>query len=62
MGVQDLTGVVANAQGNSDVARATVVQMSLEQPTLHLAAFDLLLGLDLMKGKLQRTMRGQPSF
>jgi hypothetical protein len=53
---------LCDAQGSSDVSRATVLQMGLEQQTVHLAAFGLLLRLDLMKGKLQGTPRRQPSF
>jgi hypothetical protein len=51
MGVQDLTGLVSDEQGNSHVSGTALLEMSLEQQTLNLAAFGLLLRLNLMKGK-----------
>ena len=57
MGIRHLSDLVADAQGSSYLSCAALLQVSLEQETLHLAALAVLLRLNLMKGKLSSTAR-----
>ena len=43
-------------QSRSDISVATVLQMGLEEKALDLAAFGLLLGLDLMERELELSL------
>jgi hypothetical protein len=52
MGVQHFAGLLFDAQRRSHISVAAVLQVSLEQQALHLAAFGLLLRLDLVEGEL----------
>jgi hypothetical protein len=47
-------------QGGSHISNATVLQVSLEKETLDLAAFGLLLQLDLVERELKGPGRCQP--
>jgi hypothetical protein len=49
-------------QGGSHISVAALLQVCLEKQALHLAAFDLLLALNLVEGKLQDSAGGQPGL
>ena len=49
-------------QGRPDISVAALLQMGLEEQALHLAAFGLLLGLDLVEGELEGAGGCQPGL
>lgn len=49
-------------QGRSHISVATIAQVGLEEEALHLAAFGLLLGLDVMERELEGGGRRQPGL
>jgi len=52
MGVDDLAIWLMEVQRWSDISVAALLQVGLEEQALHLAAFGVLLGLDLVERKL----------
>jgi hypothetical protein len=62
MGVERVPAPQVEAQGRSNIADAAMLQVSLEEQALHLEAFGLLLGLDLVEGQLESTGGGQPGL
>ena len=50
------------AQGGSHISVAAMLQVGLEEEALHLAAFALLLGLNLVEGELQGAAGCQPGL
>jgi hypothetical protein len=59
MGVEH---IVCKVQGRTHISVATILQVGLEQEALHLAAFGLLLGLDVMERELEGGGRRQPGL
>jgi hypothetical protein len=51
-----------DAQGRSHISLAAVLQVGLEQQSLHLAAPVLLLALNLVEGEVQGVAGRQPGF
>jgi hypothetical protein len=51
-----------DAQGRADITVAALLDMRLEEQSLQVTSLELLLALDLMKGKLQGGRRRQPCF
>jgi len=49
MRVQHFAGFLLNAECRSDISIAALLQMRLKQQTLHLAAFGLLLSLNVVE-------------
>jgi hypothetical protein len=49
-------------QGRTDISVAAMLQMGLEEQALDLAAFDLLLGFDLVERELEGAGGRQPGF
>jgi len=62
MGVKHLSVLVSEAEGGSHIAVAAMLQVGLDEQALHLEAFGLLLGLDLVEGQLESTGGGQPGL
>jgi hypothetical protein len=62
MGVEHLAILLLEAQGGSHVSVAAKLQVGLEEEALHLEAFGLLLGLDLVEGELQGAAGRQPGL
>ena len=62
MSVQHLAGRLWDAQRRPDISVTAELEMSLKQQALHLDAFGLLLGLDLVEWELEGGTRRQPSF
>jgi hypothetical protein len=54
--------LLLDAQRGSHIAVAAKLQVGLEEQALHLTAFGLLLGFDLVEGQLKRTGGGQPGL
>jgi hypothetical protein len=50
------------AQRGSHISVAAKLQVGLEEQTLYLTAFGLLLGLDLVERQLERAGGGQPGL
>jgi hypothetical protein len=55
-------GPLDDAQNRAYIPGATMLNVGLQQPSLPLAAFTLLLLFDEMKGEFQSRSRGQPGF
>lgn len=62
MRVQHYAVVLVDGQSEPHVSVAAALKVSLKQQTLHLAAFGLLLALDLVQGELQGERGGEPSL
>jgi hypothetical protein len=62
MSVQHFVVPLLDAQSGTHVSVAAALKVSLKQQTLYLAAFGLLLTLDLVQGELQSERGGQPSL
>lgn len=62
MGIDLVAVLLMEAQGGSDIPVAALLQVGLEEQALDLAALGVLLGLDLVKGKLESTGGGQPGL
>jgi hypothetical protein len=54
MRVQHFVVPLLDTQSGTQVSVASTLQVRLQQQALHLAAFGLLLALDLVQGELQR--------
>jgi hypothetical protein len=54
--------IVWKAQRRSRISVATILQVGLEEEALHLAAFGLLLGLDVVEGESEGGGRRQPGL
>jgi hypothetical protein len=59
MGVEHIGWKV---QRRSHISVATILQVGLEEQALHLAAFGLLLGLDVVEGELEGGGGSQPGL
>jgi len=62
MRVQHFVVPLPDTQSGTHVSVAATLQVRLQQPALHLAAFGWLLPLDLVQGELQRGRGRQPSL
>jgi hypothetical protein len=62
MGVKHLTVLLWKEQRRPHISVAAMLQVSLEEEALDLAALGLLLGLDLVEGELQGAGGGQPGL
>jgi hypothetical protein len=62
MRVPHLVGLLPDTQSGTYVSMASALQVGLQQQSLHLAAFGLLLALDVVQGELQRGRGRQPSL
>jgi hypothetical protein len=62
MGVEHLTVLLLKEQSWSYISVATMLQVGLEEKALDLAAFGLLLGLDLVERELEGTGGCQPGL
>ena len=62
MGIEYLAVWRLEAQGEPHISVTAKLQVGLEEQALHLAAFGLLLGLDLVEGQLERAGGPQPGL
>jgi hypothetical protein len=62
MGVEHLTVLLLEEQGRPHISIAPMLQVSLEEQALDLAAFGLLLGFDLVEGELEGGGGCQPGL
>ena len=62
MRVQHFVFPLPDTQSRTHVSVPSTLQVRLQQQALHLAAFGLLLALDLVQGELQRGRGRQPSL
>jgi hypothetical protein len=62
MGVEQFAVLLLEVQGGSHIAFATLLQVDLEEQTLHLAASGLLPALYLVEGELQGTAGCRPGL
>jgi hypothetical protein len=60
--VETGSGRLDDAQNGAYVPSSTMLNVGLQQRSLQLAAFTLLLSFDEMKGEFQSRSRGQPGF
>jgi hypothetical protein len=62
MRVEPLTVLLLELQSGSDISAATTLQVGLKEQALDLAAFGLLLGLDLVERELEGAGGCQPGL
>jgi len=62
MGVEQLAVLLLEVKRRPHISVAALLQVSLEKQALHLAAFGLLLTLNLVQGELHDTTGGQPGL
>lgn len=62
MGVEHVPVLLVEAQGGSNIAVAAMLQVGLEEQAVHLAAFGLLLRLDLVEGQWESPGGSQPGL
>jgi hypothetical protein len=60
VGVEEGGGLFCDAQGRADITVAALLDVRLEEQSLQVTSLELLLPLDLMKGKLQSRRGRQP--
>ena len=62
MGVEPVPVLLLEEQGGSHISIAAILQVGLEEQALYLAAFGVLLGLDLVEGELEGGGGCQPGL